>query len=174
MLVFPVLLYLLWLRSEQWFAILFCINLITDVLDGFIARTWNIETQMGARLDSLADMGTFIAAFLGLYRFKLEEIGTAIHLLLPFLILFLIANIISLIRFGKWPSLHLYTTKVAGYIQGFFFFLLFSWQYIPVLFYLAIGAGYLSWTEEILVLILLPGYRSNARGLYFLFRERNK
>ena len=37
------------------FWILYLIAGTTDILDGFLARRWGIESQFGARLDSLAD-----------------------------------------------------------------------------------------------------------------------
>ena len=37
---------------------------ITDVLDGMIARRWNLRSRLGAILDPAADKGLMIAAFL--------------------------------------------------------------------------------------------------------------
>lgn len=45
-----------------YFSLLF-INLATDILDGFIARRLKWESELGARLDSLADLGSYAMAF---------------------------------------------------------------------------------------------------------------
>ena len=37
------------------FWILYLIAGITDILDGFLARRWGVESKFGGRLDSLAD-----------------------------------------------------------------------------------------------------------------------
>ena len=53
----------------------FAINLITDILDGFIARRFNMETEFGARLDSLADIGTYAMAFIGMIVLESDFVG---------------------------------------------------------------------------------------------------
>ena len=173
LLTFPALIYLILTKKGDWFAILLCINLVTDILDGWIARAWKLQTALGAKLDSLADISVYIAAFWGVFTFKQVEIGEMVHWLWPFVGLFVIAHTISFIRFGKLPSLHLYSSKVGGYIQGSFFFVLFAFQYVEPLFILALVSGYLSWIEEIIVLILLKEYRSNVKGLYWVLSQNS-
>ena len=51
----PVLAYVAYLGEEQLFFYWFLINMFTDALDGFIARKFNMQTKLGAKLDSLAD-----------------------------------------------------------------------------------------------------------------------
>lgn len=47
-------------------AVIFLIASITDFFDGYIARSWNQKTKLGAILDPLADKMLTLAAFLGL------------------------------------------------------------------------------------------------------------
>lgn len=47
-------------------ALIFAIASITDFFDGYIARSWNRITKIGAILDPLADKMLILAAFLGL------------------------------------------------------------------------------------------------------------
>jgi CDP-diacylglycerol--serine O-phosphatidyltransferase len=57
-------------------AIAVLIGIITDGLDGRIARLTNTETDFGAEYDSLSDMVTFgIAPALLLYGWMLQELG---------------------------------------------------------------------------------------------------
>jgi len=44
--MFPVLLYLVYLRNELLFSWLICINLLTDIADGWIARRFNLQTEL--------------------------------------------------------------------------------------------------------------------------------
>ena len=47
-------------------ALIFVIASVTDFFDGFIARSWDQKTKLGAILDPLADKMLILAAFLGL------------------------------------------------------------------------------------------------------------
>ncbi len=47
-------------------ALIFVIASITDFFDGFIARSWDQMTELGAVLDPLADKMLMLGAFLGL------------------------------------------------------------------------------------------------------------
>jgi len=168
---FPALLWLIYTHNESLFAWILCINLITDILDGWIARTFNLQTDLGARLDSLADYGTYIAAVCGIYRFKYDELGDMGWMLWVFIGLILLYNGVSFIKFKKFPSLHMYSTRIGGYIQGIFFFVLFADDFYAWLYVLAMVWGFLSALEEIAVLWVLPELKSNAKGLYWVLQD---
>ncbi len=51
---------------DYFAALLFVLASVTDFFDGFIARSWNQMTKLGAILDPLADKMLVLAAFLGL------------------------------------------------------------------------------------------------------------
>lgn len=171
---FPFLLWLAFKGVEKLFAIFLCINLVTDILDGLIARTFNLKTAFGARLDSLADIGTYILAFTGIVLFKIDELSDSKWMLWLFLVYFILANLVSFFKFKKFPSLHLYSMKIGGYAQGIFFFILFAWQYNQVLFYIAMLIGYIAFTEEIIVLLIFKEMKSNAKGLYWILKENKQ
>ena len=46
--------------------LVFVVASVTDFFDGYIARTWDQKTKLGAILDPLADKMLILAAFLGL------------------------------------------------------------------------------------------------------------
>lgn len=172
LLVFPFILYLVISEQEKLFSLFLIINLITDILDGFIARNFNQQTKLGARLDSLADIGTYILAFSGIFQFKTEEIGETISLLWVFLGFYAFVHLVAQIKFRKWPSLHLYSVKFSGYAQGIFFFVLFTIGFIPWLFYLAMGIGFAAWMEELIVIIIIPELKSDMKGMYWLLKKK--
>ena len=51
---------------DYFAALIFVIASITDFFDGYIARSWNQMTKLGAILDPLADKMLMLAGFLGL------------------------------------------------------------------------------------------------------------
>jgi len=172
LLIFPLILYFIIAGKESLFAIFLVINLLTDAADGYIARRFRMETEFGAKLDSMADNLTYALAFAGVYFFKLEEFLPHKVSFLIYIGLCLLTIILSLIKFGKFPSLHLYMTKINGYIQGAFFICLFTVGFITPIYYLTIGRGILGAIEHIAIQLVSPEYRSNVKGLYWVLKER--
>ncbi len=172
LLVFPVILLLALTGREQAFAILIIISLITDVLDGMLARMLKQQTDFGARLDSIADFGTYFLVFLGVFLFKRDDFAPHILSFSIFIALLLTALALSLIKFGGFPSLHLYSWKIGGYIQGIFFVILFGYDFYTPFYYFMITWGILAFLEHIIIQLIIPEMRSNAKGLYWVLKEK--
>ena len=172
LITFPFLFALVLAGFENIFSILICINLITDLLDGLIARTFKMQTEIGAKLDSIADMGTYINAFLGIFLFKFQEIEPYIISFIVFMSLFVFSHILSLIKFGRLPSLHLYSWKIGGYIQGIFFFMLFTVGFFKIYYIIMITWGILAFSEHIIIQLVIKKMISNAKGLYWVLADK--
>ncbi len=172
LLVFPVILILALTGYPRAFAVLIIISLVTDVLDGLIARMMNQKTEFGARLDSIADIGTYFLVFLGIGLFKWDHFEPHLLSFSLFLGLLMLAILLSLTKFGRFPSLHLYSWKIGGYIQGLFFFVLFAFGFYAPFYYFMIIWGILAFLEHIIIQLIIPEMRSNAKGLYWVLRER--
>ena len=170
--MFPLILYFIIAGKESMFAIFLVINLLTDAADGYIARRFKMETEFGVKLDSMADNLTYVLAFAGIYFFKLEDLMPHLVSFLIYIGLCLLTIILSLIKFGKFPSFHLYMTKINGYIQGAFFICLFTVGIITPIYYLTIGWGILGAIEHIAIQLVIPEYRSNVKGLYWVLKKR--
>ncbi len=169
--IFPLVMYFALSGREQLFVTFLVVNLITDILDGWIARRFNLQTEFGARLDSMADVGTYILAIVGIFTYKLLDFEPHLLSFLIFVGLFLTCNLFALIKFGRLPSLHLYSSKIGGYIQGVFFFVLFVFGFNTIFYYFMIIWGILSFLEHLTVQILIKEMRSNAKGLYWVLKE---
>ncbi|MEN8203491.1 MAG: CDP-alcohol phosphatidyltransferase family protein [Bacteroidota bacterium] len=169
--MFPVIALMIVLGQEMAFAILLVISLNTDVWDGWIARRFGQQTSIGARLDSLADIGVYITALGGIIVFKLDEIGLDAWLFYVFVVCYVIVIISPMIKFGKIQSFHLYSLKAAGYLQGFFFILLFFVAYIPVYFYFMVNISLMAFIENLAIQLLIPEMRSNVKGIYWVFKD---
>ena len=174
LLVFPVILYMILTQRESWFVILLCISLVSDVLDGNIARIFKLQTNFGAALDILADICTIAMALWGLFVFKWTEVEPHAFILYLFFSLFILSYIVGFYRFGKIPGLHLYSAVSAGYVQGIFFFILFAFGFYPWMYYLAIGWGVVAYTEKIFVLLKLDDIKIGVKGLYWLVKAENR
>lgn len=172
-LTFPLVLYYALINREGLFFILLVTDFITDILDGFIARKFKLETEFGAKLDALADIGMYILAFAGIICFKIKEIEPYSVSFSIFLGVFLLPKIITLVRFRKFPSLHLYSSKIGGYLQGFFFLFLFIYGFSVPFYYVMITVGIISFIEQILIVSIVPILKSDVKGLFWVLKEKN-
>ncbi|MBC7865125.1 MAG: CDP-alcohol phosphatidyltransferase family protein [Bacteroidia bacterium] len=173
-LAFPFLIWMIIAGQEKLFVGFLITNLITDILDGFIARRFNMQTQFGARLDSLADVGTMIAAFAGLVIFKTDYFFIHKWGFITFAGLYLLSFLVTFIKFGRICGLHLYSFKTTGYVMGIFFAWIFlstppQWYY-----YLMVCVSCWANIEEIIIFILLKEPKSNAKGLYWVIKSVKK
>jgi len=171
---FPFLLALAILGLERIFSVLLVVDLVTDSLDGLIARLFRAQTAIGARLDSLADIGMYVLALLGIILFKWSVIRPTAPAFLVFLSLSSLTVIIAFAKFGRFHSFHLYSARIGGYMQGVFFFLLFTGIFIPWFFYLTIIFGCCAFVENIIIPIIIPRMRSNLKGLYWVLKQRGE
>ena len=173
-LVFPLILYFIFDGNQFLFSVFLCINLFTDFLDGFIARTFNMVTNLGAKLDSLADYGTYILAFFGIFKFKANDLAEHGLIFYSFIFLFVLVQLTHFFRFHIFSSFHLYSFKLTGLFQGILFFLWFFVGFYPVYYYFSMGFGILSVIESLTIIAILKEKRSNVKGLYWVLNSENE
>lgn len=172
LLAVPVIGWALYAEHRPLFVWLLCISLVTDVLDGLIARLFKLQTAFGAKLDSLADLGTYIIAFAG---FIVLEPAFVSAMRVPFFLLpvfYALPLIAGLIRFGKLTSLHLYSGKITGYLQGIFIFTYFAYGYSPVYFWIMWSFSVLSYAEELVIVLRTDALRSNVKGIFWMEKAK--
>lgn len=172
-LVFPFILWLILSGNEKLFAVFITISLISDLLDGLIARTFKMQTNIGVRLDSWADLGTYILAFLAIGLFKWQEIKPYSFMLYVFAGVMTLSYVLVFVKFKALIGLHTYMFKLTGYLQGAFIISLFLWGFYLVPYYMCLVWGTLACMEEILIIIILKEPESNVKGLYWVLKNRS-
>ncbi len=168
----PVILYFIISGQESLFAIFLVINLLTDAVDGYIARRFKMETELGARLDAFADYFTYLLVFIGVFVFKMDDLRPYLVSVVIFISMLVLTVIVSLIKFRKFHSYHTIIEKSGGYVQAAFFIGLFTIGLIAPLYYFMIVLGILGAIETIAIDILIPEMRSDILGLYWVLKER--
>jgi len=169
----PVLLLLLWGHELQWFKWLLAISFFTDAIDGFIARKYKITSIVGARLDSIGDDLTVLAAIVGMLVLKWEFVLREKVILLILCGLFVIQTTLSLIRYGKQSSFHTLLAKAAAVLQAAFLLLLFFLSPpLYLLFYIMAGMTTLDLIEEIILVLLLPHWQADVKGICWIRRDK--
>lgn len=108
-------LFLLFLFKNPFaFTACYILTGITDVLDGYIARKFRLESVLGAKLDSLGDLFFYIVLTSYLI---VEHNETIVPFLIPILLIFSIriGNLtIGLLKFKKATLIHTMANKVTG------------------------------------------------------------
>lgn len=169
----PLLIFLAYNHQIQLFIWLLPISFFTDLIDGFLARTFKVTSVIGSRLDSIGDDLTFLAALFGAFIFKFEFIlANAVIIGIPMaLVIFQYAY--ALFKFGRLSSFHTYLAKLSTLFQGCFWIALFLLpEPVYFLFYLAIITTFLSVIEEIILVGYLKAWRADVKGLYSLIRNQ--
>lgn len=161
-------------KNETLFTVFLMINLITDALDGIIARVFHLQTELGARLDALADVGMYISAVTGIFIFKATDFIPHMLSMYVYIGVFIGSILASLVKFRRFPSLHLYSSKIGGYFQGIFFFILFVFGFDTMFYYFVIVWAILAFCEQICVQLVLEKPTSNAKGLYWILKHSDK
>jgi phosphatidylglycerophosphate synthase len=170
----PVLGYFAAAGAEQRFAWVLVPALLTDIADGYIARRFGLASRLGALLDSIADALLFGVAVFGVWAFYpqlLAAHATAALLLVGFWVIEIGA---ALARYRRLSSFHTYASKLAGYLLGITIGVLFVWGLPPALLYVTVTVSVAANLEELALIWLLPTWRSNVRGLYWVLRERGQ
>jgi len=97
------------------FGVLYLIAGLTDILDGFLARRWGVESKFGARLDSMADFVFVIAV--GYKLFPYLKLPTALWMMIGLIALVKTANAISSYMVKhRIEFLHTKANKLTGFL----------------------------------------------------------
>ena len=97
------------------FWVLYAIGGTTDMLDGFLARRWGVESKFGARLDSLADF-VFVLA-VGHKLFPWLKLSDELWMMIGLVALVKASNAVSayLVR-QRIEFLHTKANKLTGFL----------------------------------------------------------
>ena len=129
------------------FWVLYVIAGTTDMLDGFLARRWGVESKFGAKLDSLADFVFVLAA--GYKLFPWLKLPAALWLMIGLIAMVKAINAVSayIVR-HKMEFLHTKANKLTGFLLfvgmmtiGQSYFILVAWVIACIALFAAIQEG---------------------------------
>lgn len=170
--VFPLLLFFAFTYQKEYFSYLLLFSLITDVADGYIARRFNMITEFGSRLDSWGDACNYIAALTGIVFLCWNDVTTHAYGFAVIFGLYFIQMGVMLWRFRKLIGMHLYISKITGYVHGFFILYWFLFSFNEYLFALAVGIACYAFIEEMIVTLLLKTPGSDLKSAYHVIKNR--
>jgi len=144
----PVLYILLLNDKRNAFFIVLILAALTDLLDGFLARKWDATSDLGKKLDSLADLLFFLSVLFFAWVLYPEIIRIYAVPILMITGLRILLIIWIFIRHNHLHMLHTWLNKAAGLLV--FIFVSISVFYIShILIITVLTIGLLSILEEI-------------------------
>lgn len=171
----PFLLALLLEGYHDLFKWLLLLSFFTDFIDGFLARKFKVTSVVGTKLDSIGDDLTVLVAMIGLVKLRPAFVKEQMVFFVILFILFLVQVSLALYRYRKLTSFHTYLAKLAAFAQGVFLLLAFFLdQPIMILFYAAVLITFLELVEEIMMVALIPRWRTNLKGLYWVLKNKRR
>lgn len=168
----PLLAVLAFSGREPPFTWILVPALLTDIADGLVARAFHLESRLGAMLDSVADMGLMFVALYGVWVFHPEVLREHAWLCGTAVSLWLVEDLAALLRYGRLSSFHTYSSKIVANLLGLFVGWLFLFGFVPWMLYLAAGASILASLEELALIVLLPRWRADVRGLLWVVGDK--
>jgi len=155
------------------FTIVYVIAGITDFLDGKIARKYNVESALGAKLEAIGDSLLFGGAFFCILFFADIKFGTGWQLLVKIVplviaILYKLANVaVTHKRFDQWNMMH---TKLNKSVFGSLFFvapvIMFMGEFNFWIVFVVSAAMFLACLEETITLFKIDEYDVDYPGIW--------
>ena len=167
----PVLLALAWNGATNAFLVLFGLGLLSDVLDGALARRLGQESDFGARLDQWGDFALWLALpFAAWWLWRDLVLREA-----PFVVLAIVAMVLpTTIAYAKYravPGYHTWSVKVGAILMGIGVPLLLLFD-LPWPFRVAALFQLLCAVDELGITLLLAECRHDVPSVFHAARLR--
>lgn len=157
--------------SRPWFAGLLAAALLTDAIDGYLARRLDAETDFGRKLDSAADYVTMLIGIAGIALLWPDIMRRELPWVIAALAAFFAVIVYGFVRLGRAPCYHTWASKAFAVACALSLVpLLAGWSAAP--FHAAIALQVLAGVEEIAIALLIPQHRGEMPTLWHAWRLR--
>jgi len=157
--------------SRPWFIGLLAASLVTDALDGFLARRLNAFSDFGRKLDSAADYLTMIVGLAGIAILWPEIVHRELAWIATGLGAFFAVVIYGFLRLGRAPCYHTWGAKIGAAACALSLIpLLAGWTATP--FHAVIVLQVLVGVEELSIAMIVPSYVGEMPTVWHAWRMR--
>lgn len=157
--------------SKPWFVGLLVAALLTDAFDGFLARRLHAESELGRKLDSLADYLVMITGIAGIALLWPDIMRRELPWVATGLVAFFAVVIYGFVRLGRAPCYHTWASKILAVACGPTLIpLLAEWSAVP--FHVVMTLLVLCGAEEILIAALVPWHVGEMPTVWHAWRLR--
>jgi CDP-diacylglycerol--glycerol-3-phosphate 3-phosphatidyltransferase len=150
--------------NTYFFLVLYLLCGLSDILDGFLARKYKLQSPLGATFDSIADVIFFgVTVFVYLPIIRLPQ--TILLWILLIFIIRLISILIVGIKYHTFAILHTYLNKATGFALFCFPILIYVLG-VTLSGYLLCGIASISAIEELLIQITSKKLQRDIKSIF--------
>ncbi|MEI6464435.1 MAG: CDP-alcohol phosphatidyltransferase family protein [Verrucomicrobiota bacterium] len=157
--------------SKPWFVSLITATLLTDALDGYLARRLNARSDLGRKLDSAADYLTLTIGLAGIALLWPDIMRREMPWIVAALASFFAVIVVGFGRLGRAPCYHTWISKFG--VVGC------ALSLIPLLsggtagpFHALTVLQVIGGVEELLIVLLVPWHTGEMPTLWHAWRLR--
>jgi CDP-diacylglycerol--glycerol-3-phosphate 3-phosphatidyltransferase len=166
----PILLVLAWFKYEYAFLILLVLALLSDGIDGYIARRFNLITELGAKLDTWGDASIYLTLGISAFWLWPDAVYAELQYFVAMFASVIFPTVVSLVKFNVITSYHTWLIKIAALTAVTSVLLLFmdiaNWP-----FRIAAIITVLAALEEVAITALIDQPKTNVRSIWHVMHD---
>ena len=167
----PALVVLAWLGKEDLFLACLIISLTSDIVDGQVARRFNLTSELGTRLDSWADLLTYASVPVAIWLMRPDLVAGERPALFSAIVSYALPVVVGMAKFQCLTTYHTRAARGSALILGAAVVVMLA--HGPILpFRVGVCVLALAEAEEICITLVLPEPKSNVRSLRMAFEIR--
>jgi phosphatidylglycerophosphate synthase len=145
----------------------------TDALDGFLARLLNQVTKLGKVLDTVADILFYFSTLFFIFYFYPDRIAPNTWLLIVFMVFYLGAFVISILKTGKPMQIHTTLLRVNATLVYFLVIAshFFDTTYVVTAILVSFIVGYI---EEMAIFIKFGAVDQDTKSYRWMLKKIKK
>lgn len=169
--IVPILLYVAWTGKPTLFLVLFSCMLVSDCIDGFLARKLNQVSELGAKLDSWSDFAMYMSLPVCGWWLWPDVIRREAPFVIIVVSCYIIPDILGFLKYGRLTSYHTWGTKLSAVLMGSAILVLFAqgpgWP-----FRIFTPVFVLAELEEVAMTAILPEWQANVPSLWHALKMK--
>jgi CDP-diacylglycerol--glycerol-3-phosphate 3-phosphatidyltransferase len=166
----PFLVYYAMTRQPSIFIAVMGFSLSTDILDGYIARKFGQPSESGARLDTWADFAVCSTFPYCAWTLWPDAVQSNLSFVIIAITGYFVPFLAGFMKFGKLPSYHTYSAKIAAVIMPVSIFLMLIMD-IVIPFRIASFFQILVALDSVLITWNLTSHQSNTKSFFHIWKS---
>lgn len=159
--------------ARGWFLVLLGLSLLTDALDGFLARRLNAFSDFGRKLDSAADYLTMIVGLAGIALLWPAIVRRELPWIAAAMAAFFAVIVYGFIRLGRAPCYHTWASKI-GAVGCTLAMIPLLMEISAVPFHVMVSLEVFAGVEEMAIVVLVPSHVGEMATAWHAWRLRRE